>query len=163
MRVCLIIVVVCTVSYGDPAVFRHDDTVTCGYIGVIKEQPMYYEHRCVFEGWGEYSNLVLTCRDTVLTGELDVSVYSENGLWYIDDVFVSGELSPEESSAADEICIVYCGFGEPQLQSMTLTGDTLKMDISYTPRGSSAETIHGVWLWNSGEFSLLGASESGDF
>jgi hypothetical protein len=166
MRTGVIIVALCAVSYGDPAVFRHDDTVTRGCIGVIDEQPVYYELRRIFEGWGEYSNLVLACKDTVLTGRLDVSLYSEDGFWNIDDVYRSAELSPEERSAAGDICVVYCGSGEPLFESMNLTADTLEMDVSFTPFGNSVDTLHCVWLWENGKFSQtepLMATESEDF
>ena len=152
MRTGVIIAALCAVSYGDPAVFQHDDRVVCGAIGVIDEQLVYYEHRRIFEGWGEYSNLVLACKDTVLTGDLDVLLYSEDGFWNIDDVFKSAELSPEERIAAGEISVVYCGSGEPQFQSIDLADDTLEMDVCFTPFGNPADTLHCVWLWNGGEF-----------
>ena len=42
MRTGVVIIALCAVSYGDPAVFHHDKTVACGYIGVIEEQPLSY-------------------------------------------------------------------------------------------------------------------------
>lgn len=142
------------VVWADLDCFTTQESHSREFLINAESRPIYYDYRSILLGFSHTRTIFVVSADSVALADTDLAVLTENGR---DSLVVCPE-NISENKISEVIQLLYYGSGEPDIEKMCVSGDTLKLDIHISPWRDTSWIEQNVWVWHDGLFQLVSKS-----